>query len=296
MPTQVAVIIATRGRPELIPLSLRQLETQTVSPARVLYSTVEKGDVGTPPASSLAVEYLYGPPGLTTQRNTALQLLKDGIDVVIFFDDDFVPSRFWVERAASIFERNSDVAAVTGKVLQDGVCTAGIQWNEGLQVVESADQAANSVNAPVLEQCTSAYGCNMAFRSSAIAGLRFDERLVLYGWLEDRDFSVRLGKKGKIVSADVLWGVHLGLKGGRVSGVRLGFSQIVNAWYLFQKGTLSRTEALRRIFQALAANSAKYLLPEKYIDRRGRLKGNLLGLIEIVRFRKACRPEQAARL
>jgi GT2 family glycosyltransferase len=134
----------------------------------------------------------------------------------------------------------------------------------------------------------------MAFRASAMAGMRFDERLPLYDWLEDADFGERLRARGRMGRSGLLWGVHMGAKSGREKGRRLGYSQIANALYLTRKGSLSRRFALKRILRNLAANLLRAPAPEAHIDRRGRLLGNLLALRDF--FRGIVEPERAVRL
>jgi hypothetical protein len=119
---------------------------------------------------------------------------------------------------------------------------------------------------------------------------RFDTRLPLYGWLEDLDFSRRMAAFGRIVEAPALRGVHLATKVGRTSGRRLGYSQIANPVYLTRKGTMSWPRAARIMTGNILANSAKSLRPEPWIDRKGRLQGNLLAFRDIVTGR--CAPER----
>ena len=69
---------------------------------------------------------------------------------------------------------------------------------------------------------------------------------------------------------------------GRTSGVRLGYSQVVNPLYLARKGTFPWNPALGLIGKNLAANAVKSLAPEPYVDRRGRLAGNLLAVRDVV--------------
>uniref|UniRef100_UPI00195349D0 glycosyltransferase family 2 protein n=1 Tax=Escherichia coli TaxID=562 RepID=UPI00195349D0 len=66
------------------------------------------------------------------------------------------------------------------------------------------------------------YGCNMTVRLSVIHahGIRFDEDLPLYAWLEDVDLSRRMAPYGRIVGSATMRGVHLGSKRGRSSGIR----------------------------------------------------------------------------
>src|SRR6202040_3955084 len=93
--------------------------------------------------------------------------------------------------------------------------------------------------------CYGTYGCNMAFRLKPIVShnVVFDDNLPLYGWQEDIDFSRRVLPYGRIVRSKSLRGVHLGIKLGRTSGVRFGYSQIANPIYLTRKGTMSRKHA-----------------------------------------------------
>jgi hypothetical protein len=122
-------------------------------------------------------------------------------------------------------------------------------------------------------------------RADQIGALRFDERLVLYGWQEDIDFTSQLGRYGRIVSLSSLIGVHLGVKGGRLSGVRHGYSQVINPVYLLRKGTMPVGFAVDLIARNVAANVARCVWPEPYVDRRGRLKGNLLAAYHLLRGR-----------
>ena len=127
----------------------------------------------------------------------------------------------------------------------------------------------------------------MAFRVAAIArdATRFDESLPLYAWQEDVDFCRRLAPHGRVVQSPALRGVHLGSKNGRSSGLRLGYSQIANPLYLAGKGSVGRGWALRLMARNLGANLAGSLRRPGLVDRRGRLRGNLLAFRDLVRRR-----------
>jgi GT2 family glycosyltransferase len=136
-----------------------------------------------------------------------------------------------------------------------------------------------------LEDVYNGYGCNMSVRMSSVHALAitFDEALPLYGWLEDMDFSRQLASAGRIVRSNLLRGVHLGHKAGRSSGVRLGYSQIANPLYMVRKGTMTRGRAYKQIGRNILANAVKTLRPEPWVDRKGRLIGNLRGAVDAVR-------------
>jgi GT2 family glycosyltransferase len=112
--------------------------------------------------------------------------------------------------------------------------------------------------------------------------LHFDEKLPLYGWYEDVDFSRQLARFGTVMQMPEALGVHLGSKNGRTSGVRLGYSQISNPIYLFQKGTFPWSHMIYSITVRFLKNIVMSLRSEPYIDRRGRLRGNLLGLRDLL--------------
>src|SRR5258708_32118415 len=132
----------------------------------------------------------------------------------------------------------------------------------------------------------------MAFRMSASEGIRFDERLVLYGWLEDKEFSRKAARNGRLVECQGLVGVHLGLQSGRVSGKKYGYSQIVNAWYLYQKRALSGRGGSLHILKALLANAAKTFPPGKPLHPRRRPPGQLVRHIHPPSA--GCPPERTA--
>lgn len=109
--------------------------------------------------------------------------------------------------------------------------------------------------------------------------LRFNEDLPLYGWLEDLDFSRQMARFGRIMRASGPQGVHLAVKHGRVSGLRYGYSQIANPVHLYGRGLIPLNIVLSHAGKNLLSNALHAFLPEPYIDRRGRLKGNILAVL-----------------
>lgn len=265
------------------------LECQTQSPAIVVISATGATDVEPPTATTLNIECVYGPPGSTVQRNKGLALINGRADVAVFFDDDFAPAENWLEECAGVFLREPNISGANGLVVHDGAKGEPVSWQEARLLL-----ARKGHDPLIVSRIPDLYGCNMAFRMSAIAESRFDERLVLYGWLEDKDFSRQAAKNGDLVQCNSLVGVHLGLQAGRVSGERYGYSQVVNAWYLYRKGSMPLREASVHILKALAGNAAKAAGKQGRIDRRGRLRGNLIGVAHLLSG--SCRPERVAQL
>ncbi len=288
---RVAVVVATRGRPAVVTQTVKYLlETQTVAPDCVIVSTVERADAGNL-LHDPRVTVITGKMGLPTQRNNGLAHLPKGIDVVVFFDDDFVADPGWLATALTVFCDESRVVGFTGRVVADGIKGAGITFEDAVSSLKQK----HVTSGPAFKVPYSPYGCNMAFRMSAIGKLRFDERLVMYGWLEDRDFGATVAADGgQLVKSALAYGVHMGAKTGRVSGDRLGYSQVVNPVYLHSKGTMTTGQMLAQIWRNVSINLARFLRPEPFIDRRGRVRGNLIGFADVLRGR--INPERACEL
>ncbi len=289
LPT-VAVCVATKGRPSIVEATVRHLvATQTHAPLDVVVSVSDPADAGSL-GSMPGVRVVTSQPGLAAQRNAALDAIDGGIDVVAFFDDDFVADPGWLGAAAAFFRDEADAACVTGDVLADDVKGLGIPFDEAVAIVAAGGRRMEGE----LIEGYSPYGCNMAFRRSSIDGMRFDERLVLYGWLEDRDFGAALANRGgRCVKIAAARGVHMGSKGGRLGGDRLGYSQVVNPFYMNRKGTMRFQLVAGQLFRNIASNAVLSLRPEPHVDRIGRLRGNLRGLSDVMRGR--FEPERAIR-
>jgi glycosyltransferase involved in cell wall biosynthesis len=280
---KVAVIIPTLGRQALLGRQLAYLNELDRLPDEVIVSAPDETHVPAHLATRYPLSHVFGPSGSSVQRNRGLEAALGRADVVTFFDDDFLPAHNYLARLVECFENLPDVAAIMGHVTVDGARGSGLTFEEGMMILRATEACASSRADPVEQP--GAYGCNMSMRAALIGALRFDERLVLYGWQEDIDFTGRLRSRGRIVKVAALQGVHLGASAGRVSGVRFGYSQIVNPTYLIRKGTMPTGFALNLMARNVAANVLKSLWSEPHVDRLGRLKGNLIGAYHMARGR-----------
>jgi GT2 family glycosyltransferase len=207
-------------------------------------------------------------------------------DVITFFDDDFLPADDYLERLEAAFGEYPDCAVIMGHAVHDGARTPGFTFEHGLELLRAAEAHHSSHGPqPQISDHVGAYGCNMSVRTGRIESTRFDERLVLYGWQEDIDFTSQLRRRGRVIGLNTLIGVHLGVKSGRVSGVRFGYSQLANPVYLIRKGTVPASFLLELMGRNICANLVRSLWPEPHIDRRGRLKGNLLAALHLIQGR-----------
>ncbi|MBW4038426.1 MAG: glycosyltransferase [Acidobacteria bacterium] len=270
---RIAIGIATRGRPSVLRDTLQHLNEQSSAPDSIIVAYTGPQDIGDLQVVFPQVRFLQSSSGLTRQRNTILRALPDE-DIILFLDDDFYLHSSYVSRILDIFTTHSDVVVATGHVVADGINSAGLTF-EDAQAVLGVDTA--MIRPRQVLNVFNAYGCNMALRLTPIREhhLSFDEALPLYGWYEDVDFSRQLSIYGRVVKISDAYGVHLGVKGGRQSGVRLGYSQVANPLYLARKRSVSWSYAISSMVSRSAKNLVKCLNPEPFVDRKGRLQGNL---------------------
>ena len=281
---RVAAVFVSRGRPDILGAVVSSMQSQTRPADHIFVVGSQPSDVALTKAVPGKVTVTVGRVGTCKQRNDALAMLGDDFDYVVFFDDDFVPSRFWLERMVQVFESNPDVVGMTGTILDDGTTTAGIPLEQAFSLVKQRDEESPE-RTPLMKSF--AYGgnvgCNMAYRLQALKGIQFDENLPKYGWLEDSDVRCQVEKKGHFAKTQDQWGVHMGHKNGRLNGQMLGYSQVANSLYLANKGTVPSGYLKRMIGKNIAANALRSFAPEPYVDRRGRLKGNVMALTDLLR-------------
>jgi hypothetical protein len=274
----ISVVVASVGRPEEISQLLAALARQTRAPDTIVLSVSERSDL--PADLPHGVTVVVGSAGLPAQRNRGLDLVQADCDIIVFYDDDFLPARDSLLKISEFLLSHPDLAGITGQVLADGIGGEGLPYQEALDILSVYE--AKPKPPLVIEDFLCAYGCNMAFRCASIGAKRFDEKLPRYAWQEDMDFAGQLAAVGKVIRTNAFAGVHRGVKKGRGKGVDLGYSQIINPIYLVRKGTMAPRKALKLISCNLIANHVKVLKPEPYVDRWGRLRGNWIGFLHLL--------------
>ncbi|MGZ9723584.1 glycosyltransferase family 2 protein [Rhizobium miluonense] len=275
---KIAVGVATSGRRTILACLIDRLAAQTRKPDHLFLSpaTGEDIDMEHLRSAPFPVTIVSSPKGSCPQRNAIINAAA-GMDALIFFDDDFFPAANYLAETEALLKADETIVVATGHVIFDGIHGPGLQAEEADRIIKE-DPTPDP--APAIVPAHNAYGCNMTFRLQPILAHRiyFDEELPLYAWQEDVDLCRRLSPYGKIVNFNRLRGVHLGVKAGRTSGLRFGYSQIANPLYLVKKGSVSLKWALRLMGGNVASNIIGSINPPPYVDRRGRLRGNLIAL------------------
>lgn len=284
---RISVVICSVGRPEAIAAVLPFVARQSKSPSHTLLVVTKPEDL--PDQSVLdtfaGVTVAYSPKGLTKQRNTALDTIQDDCDAVFFIDDDYLPAANALEALDAGFSQFPEVSGITGDLLADGINSSGVSVSEARKLIEAYEATEPKSDPEIMQrQLVGLYGCNMAYRCSAIGDARFDPKLPLYGWQEDTDFAASV--EGENIKLKSLVGVHCGTKSGReTSGILLGYSQVANPVYLMRKGTMPRDFGLRLMARNILANHAKMIRPEPWISRRARARGNWRAFWDVLRGR-----------
>ena len=277
--TRIVVGIPTIGRAPVLCETLVELARQSRQPDGIVVCGTKEADLAGVAATSPGTVQAFSQPGLPRQRNAIIDAAIDA-DIIVFFDDDFLPHADYLAEIGASMAAHPGAVVATGHVLADGIGGPGLSPAEGRAILGRASPRDGEVM-----DCFSGYGCNMAVRMAPIRdnNIRFDERLPLYGWQEDVDFSRRLAAHGSVVGVKAARGVHLGVKSGRNTGIRLGYSQVANPLYLSGKhlGYPFR-RAVTHIAKNLAMNVMRSAWPEPYVDRRGRLRGNFLAFRDLV--------------
>ena len=290
--TSSILIVATKGRPNEAAKLLTHIGSQYKRPDMIVvvgtvHSDVALVSAGLPYLIDTSI-ILSASAGITVQRNEGIRWAINNNflnrnTVVIFFDDDFRPAPDWIEQCLLLMNSNTDIAGLSGLVLADGAQSGAIDEEEAEAVLSGAVPPKPHWTSGPLRETASVYGCNMAFTGTVMLQCEFDENLPLYSWQEDRDMTGQAALFGRVILSPKCRGVHLGSKGGRTSGLRFGYSQIANMFYLAKKGTIDSYQLRRFIFRSLISNIIRSVYTKRNVDYRGRLRGNLLAFWELFR-------------
>jgi len=273
----IAIGIATAKRRDVLSETLKYMSLQVRQPDEVVICPATNDDADEAKIKEYfpLAKIVSGKMGLPSQRNTIMNSTR--ADIVAFFDDDFLPARDYLKEVELLFSGAADIVVATGHVIADGIAGPGLSFSEGAERLHQISE--NTGGEP--RETYGGYGCNMIIRRDAAEkyNVRFDEKLPLYAWQEDIDFSRQMAAHGRVVNCPRLRGVHLGTKrAGRGPGDQLGYSQVANPVYMVRKGTMSWQYATKLISNNILSNIGKSLFPEHWVDRRGRLKGNVIAI------------------
>ena len=285
----ISVVIASKGRPQILAETLPSIFAQTLTPAQIVLSVPSPEDIPTSGWQSHNIVTTIGATGLCAQRNRALLEIPDPVEFVAFFDDDIELKADYLQRATDFMQANSGVAGFSGELLADGDIDRA-RARQLLADYVPPHRWGGKFHSRGKHHIL--HGCNMVIRRSLLRYEPFDENLVLYCYGEDYDISMRLQRYGAIGKFNDCIAVHLEAPSGRVNEVQRGYSLVANNWYFLQKGTvhLPRPLAFVRFWLICVARTlleclGKIIRRDKTTDWSRRLKGVLLAVGDIFRGR-----------
>ena len=200
---KISVVIPTYARPEGLVRCLEGLARQTRPPDEIVV-VIRRDDETTEGAvADVAAATLQSVPSERPGQVAALNagVARAGGDIVAITDDDAVPRADWLERVESHFIADSEVGGVGGRDwVHDRADNVDDRSNRRVGKVQWIGRVVGNHHIGVgpARDVDILKGANMSYRSRAIAGLAFDERLRGNGAQPGNDlaFSLRVRRAG----------------------------------------------------------------------------------------------------
>lgn len=134
---KIAIGIVTAGRRDILSETIRVMATQIRPADEILIcpANVSDLDIACLEGFPSPVRVLTGRVGASAQRNVLLDATS--ADVIVFFDDDFLPANDFLFEVEQLFASNPTVVIATGTVLADGAAGPGFNHQEGEHLLSS---------------------------------------------------------------------------------------------------------------------------------------------------------------
>lgn len=255
---RISVVTPTFRRPVEIRQLLETLADQTTLPAEVIVvdgaPVVEKEseNVITDIRQSLPFEvhYIRHGGGTALQRNVGIDSAQG--DLVALVDDDVRLESNFLQIVCSVFDqdRDGEVGGIVGYRTNQHFSieqSARWRWYRRLRLLTEYEPGRydydcgypinNNLQTPFsgtrsVDFMTTA--CAVWRRAVFESGLRFDPFFADYGVLEDAHFSLRAGRRWKLLQCGDAKCEELHSPNGRVDRRRRGFKSVVNYHFVFQ--------------------------------------------------------------
>jgi len=243
---KLAIIIPTKGRQKKLNILLDSIKQQTLRPDLVIIldSSVEpildKID-----SIGLATKYIHtGPNSLTEARNIGIRNLPPDYHLSAFLDDDEILYPDALEKMLVFWQSafSKDIAGVAFNVVNSrgtrkfwflkkifflGDSHPGNILPSGFHTaLENISRDTQTKWLP---------GGSTVWRADIFKEFMFDENFQGYGWMEDIDFSYRVGRKYKLMSLTAAKLFHTPHPINREESFYLGYREIVNRFYFINK-------------------------------------------------------------
>jgi len=296
MKHSLGFVIPTKDRPEEIKKILENFESQSTMPEEIVVVDSGQKSIGNliQDFNKLNIKYIkHYPPSISGQCNSGIKALSSSINLIGIVGDDVEFKKdaikkmleFWKETDDNLggvsFNLINHPEVEISKLKRTKIAEKlGLYSNEKGKVMKSGFHTMiGTVESNIYTEWIST--CASVWRREVLEEFKFDEWFEGYSYLEDLDFSYRVGKKWKLaVVADAKF-YHHHASSGRGSGFQFGKREVINRIYFVKKyKELSIAHCISAIIIRIFI-SAVYIFKEKkskyYI---GRILGNLAGFLE----------------
>ncbi len=247
---KIAFVVATKDRPEKLCLMLKSLNSQSYRPDQIIII-----DGGKQSAKEVLKDFsdlnlfysTFFPPSATKQRNSGLKEISPDITLIGFLDDDVELDVHAVEKLLSFWKNAPDhvVGVALNMVNHPGLYASSLKnlpfaerlglysQNKG-DVLPSAFQTMiGTVKANIFVKWLPTGA--VVWKNNIFKDYQFDEWFKDYSYLEDLDFSYRVGKKFRLMVLEEARYYHFPSIRGRGSDYKFGFREVENRLYLVKK-------------------------------------------------------------
>jgi GT2 family glycosyltransferase len=276
---KTTVVICSANRPAVLAETIDSItHRQSLQPREIIISVYDPSHVAEQTRTHSSVRVVLScRPGTSVQRNVAAKVVRT--PYTLFLDDDVELAPDFLDSMERLLDQAPDAVAATGCLVVDGARgDTGLDRNIARSYVTNYVRNCDNYN--------HGEGQNLFIRTSIFDKVLFDENLALYGWLEDFDFATNCLRHGRIIMNTQTCFAHLAVPAGRTSGLRFGYSQIINPFYLWRKNgkPLLSQVVFRHWLRYFAYNCRRELIktPSSRNDRTGRFRGNILAFSHLL--------------
>ena len=294
-PLKLVFVVATKDRPDELRRLWRSLASQTRLPDKVIVVDASARRLalgGLAPASIILRYITTDVASAARQRNLGLDASGTDVDLVGFLDDDVVLEenaveemlRFWGGAEAGVggaafnmanhppldwpFLKRTRLAGALGLYAPKGgaVAPSGFQTMIG-RLTETAWTNWLPSGASV-------------WRRAIFREFRFDEWFGGYSYLEDLDFSYRVGRRHRLAVVSAALYSHLPAARGRGNGYDFGLREVVNRLHFVRKYP---EFSVPKCYAALAVRllmNVVFAARDGKASYLGRAWGNIVGLVK----------------
>ncbi len=286
--TSCVSIICSLNRPQMLHETVLSLVHQT-TPCEIIVSVPDESHVLNETCRLPRVRLVTGSKGSCAQRNSALSSVRGECAAIFFFDDDVEVDCDYIRHMLAMLEKDSGVALAAGLNLGRGAIPGSLDREKAKRFIR--EKRASQPIGREVETIRAAIACRMCMRGSLLGIVRFDERLPLYGYQEDLDFSLQCRRYGRIVMNRRCLMVHIETNSGRMGSKRRGYSEVVNPFYIWSKKTGAN---LARVGAGSVRRTLRNVFHLHTADGRRQFAGNLAGWLRLATGRAD--PEYILRL